>query len=552
MAKMNSHKTSARLHKTSKPRGECAKSGQPRAIGEINLPEVPEPSPLEGPEYGPTKVSAESEAHTNGSCTISERIARSLILRLGDERFAVWFGDNFEIQVAESITGENLVEVVVLFDPNYPGEWLQKTFGNDVAISAGEIVNKPVAVHWRPLGAVSAQSMVDKPDEDTSTLESTAAAGSKSPSKSVCFTPKTKVSRTNSGNAAKKLHLRRPTVSLDEFAVGSSNRMAYAAVELAASRLGEMSPVLLHGPSGVGKSHLLAGICHHARKVRPELAVAMFSAEQFTTNLLQALHGSGLPGFRRSCRSVDLLAVDDLQFFVGKRATLLELQSTVDTLHRAGKQIIFASDRDVESLSGLGSELTGRLRGGMTAGIMPPDYEVRRGIVSGLAEKRQINLPIKVIDFLANNLTRHARELIGGMNRLEAASHMLGTPVTLDLAREALADLVRSSARSLRLADIDQAVCAAFGISESDLKSTRRSRAVNQPRMLAMFLARKHTGAALADIGRHFGRRSHSTVVAAEKTVRKWMESQSSIVLADATWDVEQAIRRVEDVLRAG
>ncbi len=549
---MNSHKTSARLHKTSKPRGECAKSGQPRAIGEINLPEVPEPSPLEGPEYGPTKVSAESEAHTNGSCTISERIARSLILRLGDERFAVWFGDNFEIQVAESITGENLVEVVVLFDPNYPGEWLQKTFGNDVAISAGEIVNKPVAVHWRPLGAVSAQSMVDKPDEDTSTLESTAAAGSKSLSKSVCITPKTKVSRTNSGNAAKKLHLRRPTVSLEEFAVGSSNRMAYAAVELAASRLGEMSPVLLHGPSGVGKSHLLAGICHHARKVRPGLAVAMFSAEQFTTNFLQALHGSGLPGFRRSCRSVDLLAVDDLQFFVGKRATLLELQSTVDTLHRAGKQIIFASDRDVESLSGLGSELTGRLRGGMTAGIMPPDYEVRRGIVSGLAEKRQINLPINVIDFLANNLTRHARELIGGMNRLEAASHMLGTPVTLDLAREALADLVRSSARSLRLADIDQAVCAAFGISESDLKSTRRSRAVNQPRMLAMFLARKHTGAALADIGRHFGRRSHSTVVAAEKTVRKWMESQSSIVLADATWDVEQAIRRVEDVLRAG
>ena len=549
---MNSHKTSARLHKRSKPLGECAKSGQLRAIGEINLPEVPETSPLEGPEYGPTKVSAESEAHTNGSCTISERIARSLILRLGDERFAVWFGDNFEIQVAESITGENLVEVVVLFDPNYPGEWLQKTFGNDVAISAGEIVNKPVAVHWRPLGAVSAQSMVDKPDEDTSTLESTAAAGSKSLSKSVCITPKTKVSRTNSGNAAKKLHLRRPTVSLEEFAVGSSNRMAYAAVELAASRLGEMSPVLLHGPSGVGKSHLLAGICHHARKVRPGLAVAMFSAEQFTTNFLQALHGSGLPGFRRSCRSVDLLAVDDLQFFVGKRATLLELQSTVDTLHRAGKQIIFASDRDVESLSGLGSELTGRLRGGMTAGIMPPDYEVRRGIVSGLAEKRQINLPINVIDFLANNLTRHARELIGGMNRLEAASHMLGTPVTLDLAREALADLVRSSARSLRLADIDRAVCAAFGISESDLKSTRRSRAVNQPRMLAMFLARKHTGAALADIGRHFGRRSHSTVVAAEKTVRKWMKSQSSIVLADATWDVEQAIRRVEDVLRAG
>ena len=540
---MNFHKTSARLHKANKPPGRRSKSGQLQAIGEVNLPEIPEPSPTESPE--------ESNAPAHEACTTGEYITRSLLLRLGEERFAVWFGDNFEIQVAQSASQESLVEVVVLYDPNYPGEWLQKTFGDDVAVSVSENVNGPVTVNWRPLGDVPVKITAAKPNADVRAVGSPAAE-LKSSSNAVLSSPKMQVSQTKAGNTARKSNLRRPTVCLEEFAVGSSNRMAFAAVELAANRLGEMSPVLLHGPSGVGKSHLLAGICHHARQVRPGLVVAMFSAEQFTTNFLQALHGSGLPGFRRSCRSVDLLAVDDLQFFVGKRATLLELQSTVDTLHRAGKQIIFASDRDVEGLSGLGSELTGRLRGGMTAGIMPPDYEVRRGIVAGLAEKRKLSLPQNVIDFLANNLTRHARELIGGINRLEAASHMLGAPVTLDLAKEALADLVRSSARSLRLADIEQAVCAAFGISESDLKSTRRSRAVNQPRMLAMFLARKHTGAALADIGRHFGRRSHSTVVAAEKTVRKWMTSQSSIVLADATWDVEQAIRRVEDVLRAG
>ncbi len=540
VAKMNFHKTSARLHK---PLGRRSKTGQLQAIGEVKLPKVPEPSPTESPE--------ESNAPAHGACTTGEHITKSLLLRLGEERFGVWFGDNFEIQVTQSVSRENPVEVVVLYDPNYPGEWLQKTFGDDVAESARAILNGPVTVNWRPLGEVPVKSATEKPNAEIRAVGSPAAE-LKSSSNVVLSASKMRVSQAKSGNTARKSNLRRPTVCLEEFAVGSSNRMAFAAVELAANRLGEMSPVLLHGPSGVGKSHLLAGICHHARQARPGLVVAMFSAEQFTTNFLQALHGSGLPGFRRSCRSVDLLAVDDLQFFVGKRATLLELQSTVDTLHRAGKQIIFASDRDVESLSGLGSELTGRLRGGMTAGIMPPDYEVRRGIVAGLAGKRKISLPPDVIDFLANNLTRHARELIGGINRLEAASHMLGAPVTLDLAKEALADLVRSSARSLRLADIEQAVCAAFGISESDLKSTRRSRAVNQPRMLAMFLARKHTGAALADIGRHFGRRSHSTVVAAEKTVRKWMTSQSSIVLADATWDVEQAIRRVEDVLRAG
>ena len=557
VAKMNSHHPSGRFQKASQASRGCSRRGQVRPVGEVSLPKVPDPATSK-----PARESCEEGSSSFvASCATGERIKEALFSRLGNERFAVWFGGNFEVYVSEAGAKESITQVAVLYDPNYPGDWLRKTFNGDVAHCATEILGGPVAVKWSPLEQASFGDST--PANDTREADTprgsipvpnrpevhNARGGQEKllPVGTNCSNPRETLLRNT-----KKASLRRPAVRLDEFSVGSSNRMAYAAVELAASRLGEMSPVLVHGPSGVGKSHLLAGICHHARQSRPGLAVAMFSAEQFTTNFLQALHGSGLPGFRRSCRSVDLLAIDDLQFFVGKRATLLELQSTVDTLHRAGKQIVFASDRDIESLSGLGSELTGRLRGGMTAGIMPPDYEVRRGIVCGLARKRQIDLPADVIDFLANSLTRHARELIGGMNRLEATSHMLGAPVTLDLAREALADLVRSSARSLRLADIEQAVCAAFGISESDLKSTRRTRAVNHPRMLAMFLARKHTGAALADIGRHFGRRSHSTVLAAEKTVRKWMTSQSSIVLADATWDVDQAIRRVEDVLRAG
>ena len=557
VAKMNSHHPSGRFQKASQASRGCSRRGQVRPIGEVSLPKVPDPATSK-----PARESCEEgRSSFVASCATGERIKEALFSRLGNERFAVWFGGNFEVYVSEAGAKESITQVAVLYDPNYPGDWLRKTFNGDVAHCATEILGGPVAVKWSPLEQASFGDSTPAND----TREADTPRGSISvpnrpevhnarggqeqlrPVGTNCSNPRETLLRNT-----KKASLRRPAVRLDEFSVGSSNRMAYAAVELAASRLGEMSPVLVHGPSGVGKSHLLAGICHHARQSRPGLAVAMFSAEQFTTNFLQALHGSGLPGFRRSCRAVDLLAIDDLQFFVGKRATLLELQSTVDTLHRAGKQIVFASDRDIESLSGLGSELTGRLRGGMTAGIMPPDYEVRRGIVSGLAKKREIDLPADVVDFLANSLTRHARELIGGINRLEATSHMLGAPVTLDLAREALADLVRSSARSLRLADIEHAVCAAFGISEADLKSTRRSRAVNHPRMLAMFLARKHTGAALADIGRHFGRRSHSTVLAAEKTVRKWMTAQSSIVLADATWEVDQAIRRVEDVLRAG
>jgi chromosomal replication initiator protein len=230
----------------------------------------------------------------------------------------------------------------------------------------------------------------------------------------------------------------------------------------------------------------------------------------------------------------------------------MELQQTVDAFHRQGKQVVFASDRDPAALDGLGAELVARLRGGMSARIEPPDYDVRRGVVAAVAAKRGLELPDEVVHYVATHMTRHARELIGALNRLEAASHMLGLPVTPGMAEDTLADLVRSSARSVRLADVERAICSAFGIESGSLQSARRARTVNHPRMLAMFLARRHTTSALSEIGSYFGRRSHSTVISAQKTVEAWVSRRSQIVLADATWDVEDAIRRVEEVLRAG
>jgi len=365
-------------------------------------------------------------------------------------------------------------------------------------------------------------------------------------------------SRSSSGKnqlaavGSDRLATRRPAAGLDGFVVGPSNRMAFAAVEIAAARPGEMSPLVIHGTSGVGKSHLLEGICGRFRDLHPGATTLFLSAEQFTTSFLQALHGSGLPGFRRGCRNAELLVIDDLQFFAGKRATLMEVQQTVDAVHRQGRQLVFASDRDLTALDGLGPELLTRLRGGMTARIEPPDYDVRRGIVAAVAAKRGLSLPDDVIHYVATHMTRHARELFGALNRLEATSHMLGLPITLGMAEDALTDLVRSSARSVRLADIERAVCAAFGIESGSLQSAKRARTVNHPRMLAMFLARRHTTSALTEIGSYFGRRSHSTVISAQKTVGEWVTQRSRIVLADTTWDVEEAIRRVEDVLRAG
>jgi chromosomal replication initiator protein len=485
--------------------------------------------------------------------------------RLGEERFGVWFGESVTIGVEttrvaagdETRSGGHHC-VVVTAGNVFAQEWLKRTFRADVETVARAVCGAAATVVWR-----SHPAAVPGPQGGTGDGTTIAAGGRGSRRRAGRQQADAVVARAADAGPRSPTAIvavpvvtgvpsRRGFADLAGFVVGASNRMAVAAVELAATRPGEMSPLLVHGPSGVGKTHLLEGLCGRYRQQHPGSTALFLSAEQFTTGFLQALHGGGLPGFRRTCRQVSLLVIDDLQFFAGKRATTLELQQTVDAFHRQGRQIVFAADRDLAALDCLGPDLVTRLRGGMTARIEPPDYDVRRGIVAGVAERRGLSLPEEVCHFIATSMTRHARELIGAVNRLEATSHMLGLPVTADMAEESLADLVRSSSRSVRLADIERAVCAAFGLEPGALQSARRARTVNHPRMLAMFLARRHTTSALAEIGSYFGRRSHSTVIAAQKSVDEWMAQRSKIMLADASWDVEDAIRRVEDVLRAG
>jgi len=495
--------------------------------------------------------------------TVVQRVEEALQERLGSERYAVWFGDGVAIDV-ETVHSDSVADggsIIVSVGNAFSQEWLKRTFRDDVEAAVQGVCGRAWSVVWRT-AASTAIAVVPTPATPTAPnglppVAKSRARGTVRPQQTGAISPISPLRQPASRNLSApagsgEIATRRPAAGLDSFVVGPSNRMAFAAVEIAATRPGEMSPLVIHGPSGVGKSHLLEGICGRFRDLHPGATTLLLSAEQFTTSFLQALHGSGLPGFRRGCRNADLLVIDDLQFFAGKRATLMEVQQTVDALHRQGRQLVFASDRDLSALDGLGPDLLTRLRGGMTARIEPPDYDVRRGIVAAVAAKRGLSLPDEVIHYVATHMTRHARELIGALNRLEATSHMLGLPVTLGMAEEALTDLVRSSARSVRLADIERAVCAAFGIESGSLQSAKRARTVNHPRMLAMFLARRHTTSALTEIGSYFGRRSHSTVISAQKTVGEWVTQRSRIVLADTTWDVEEAIRRVEDVLRAG
>jgi chromosomal replication initiator protein len=344
----------------------------------------------------------------------------------------------------------------------------------------------------------------------------------------------------------------RKFASLSSFVVGASNRLAMYSAEIVARNPGQITPLFVYGPTSVGKTHLLEGIWSAERKAGRGTTSIYLSAEQFTSQFLDALRGNGMPVFRRRYRGVHVLILDDLQFLAGKRATQVELLHTVDTLLRDRRQLVFAADRPPVELSDFMPELVTRLSGGMVCRIEPPDYVTRLGIVGHLSCRLGIELPEDVQQFIAARLTGHARELSGAICRLQATSEAMRQKISVPLAEEALGEMIQHGARVVRLADIEKAVCQVFGLEPQTLQSNGKTRRVSQPRMLAMWLARKHTRAALSEIGAFFGRRSHSTVISAQKRVDQWVARDEPLAMPEQTWKIDEAIRQVERQLTAG
>ena len=455
---------------------------------------------------------------------IVSALRATLAGKVGQDRFELWFGPTTRLSLqAHGL----LVEVPTQFQQN----WMRTNFRKELEAACGESLGQTLPVEFRVDESLAQAD--PRPAAAASTIALTAAV-SPSPSPIV---------NKESRSAPRKF------ATLDSLVVGSCNRLAHASAKMAVERVGQVSPLFLHGPTGCGKTHLLEGVWSAIRQARRNCVGLYLSAEQFTTYFLDALHRTGLPSFRSKYRRVDVLLIDDVHFFAGKKATLIELQHTIDTLLREGKQLIFAADRPPDQLPELGKELCSRLAGGLSCALESPDHQTRLGILRKLAGERNLTVPADVLEFVAAHLTTHARELSGALNRLHAVSLASQQPITKALAEDALGELIRGG-RSVQLVDIEAAVCKTLGMEPSSLQSDRKSKSISYPRMLAMWLARKHTRAALSEIGRFFGNRSHSTVISANKTVAGWMTKQSQVALADHTWPIEDAIRRVEQNLR--
>lgn len=469
---------------------------------------------------------------------IVSALRTALADKVGKDRFELWFGTNMQLE----FDGATLT---IGARSQFLQDWLRRNFRTHIESACLATLGRCPDLRFRI-------------DESSSTeLVSPVVAPRTSPPASqprpltLCTISTDEASAQTPSVQPVQKSTRRSFADLNSFVTGRSNRLARTVAETVIEQPGRMSPLLVHGPTGVGKTHLLEGIWTAARKRRGMTAIYL-SAEQFTSSFLQALRGSGLPSFRQKYRGVELLILDDLQFLCGKRCTQVELLYTMNTLLREGRQLVLAADRPLSELEDLGPEMLSRLSGGMVCEIEPPDYETRVAILQQMAHRFELALPHEVQRFVASQLTSHARELSGALCRLQATSQASGRPVDLAMAEGALAEMIRHSSRLVRLPDIEKAICGTFGLEPSSLQSTRKTKGVSQPRMLAMWLARKYTRAALSEIGHYFGRRSHSTVVSAQKRVEDWLAAGTSLQMASRTWRIDDAIHQIEQSLLAG
>lgn len=327
-----------------------------------------------------------------------------------------------------------------------------------------------------------------------------------------------------------------PSHTFDRFVIGPSNRLAHAAALAVAELPGEAyNPLFLHGPPGLGKTHLIGAIAAYMRSNHPELTVHYTTAERFTSEFVGALRREGPELFKARYRELDALLIDDVQVLEGKQRTEEEFVHTFNALHAAGKQIVLSSDRPPEALSRLAERLRDRFRWGLQVELEPPDLRTRVAVLWRLVKDDESAVPEpEVLHEIATRTPENLRVLEGAMTRVLAVGSLLSEPLSMPLVRRALdqaGTLPPPGRPAPTLAAIQEAVCRLHGLTLDELLSAKRAVRVTRARQQAMFLARELTTLSLAEIARGFDR-DHTTVIHAVRAVTAKLEPGSDTAVA--------------------
>ncbi len=311
-----------------------------------------------------------------------------------------------------------------------------------------------------------------------------------------------------------------PSFTFDSFVTGKANQLARAAGLQVAEHPGTAyNPLFIYGGVGLGKTHLIQAIGNLVHEHSPQAKVRYIHAEQYVSDVVRAYQHKAFDGFKKYYHSLDLLLIDDIQFFSGKNRTQEEFFYAFNALIDAHKQVIITCDSYPKEISGMEDRLISRFGWGLTVAIEPPELEMRVAILIKKAEVEGVRLPEDLAFFIAKHIQSNVRELEGALKRVLAYSNFAGQPLSLELAREALKDVLAIQFRQVSIDNIQRTVADYYKIKVSDMYSKKRSRNVARPRQIAMALAKELTQLSLPDIGDAFGGRDHTTVLHACRKV---------------------------------
>ncbi len=438
------------------------------------------------------------------------RVRESLVKRIGKNNYVSWI---------EPLRLSNLAEGVARFEvpTTFFGDWVSRNFSDHILAH----LNAEGHAVGRVEFFVPARTTQPRPAN-----ESTARAPLR--------TVKPARSRSLSDDELPGATLD-ARFTFDSFVVGKPNELAHAAARRVAEG-GPVSfnPLFLYGGVGLGKTHLMHAIAHELQVRQPHLRVLFLSAEQFMYRFVQALRERQIMDFKEIFRSVDVLMVDDVQFIAGKDSTQEEFFHTFNALVDQNKQIVISADRAPGEIKDLEERIKSRLQCGLVVDLHPTDYELRLGILQQKAEfyrqqYKGLMISNGVLEFLAHRITTNVRVLEGALTRLFAFASLVGREITLELAQDCLADILRASDRKLTIEEIQRKVAEHYNIRLSDMIGPKRLRNIARPRQVAMYLAKQLTPRSLPEIGRRFGGRDHTTIIHGVRKIEELMATDSQL-----------------------
>ncbi|MBW8002487.1 MAG: chromosomal replication initiator protein DnaA [Planctomycetes bacterium] len=440
--------------------------------------------------------------------TVTDEISainKALTEKIGSQKFRIWFKNSTRMTLADGY-----LKIGV---PNpFIASWIENHFENDITHAVKEVTENNVKITFAIDPQLSGHQRRTVLDSQADRV-----------SKMLPGVEKNKI------RAAAK-QKRKLKLSFDTFVVGSSNELAYnAALAVAKQQNSPFNPLFIHGGYGVGKTHLMQGICNQVSKTRPETNWLYLSAEDFVNQFVLALKTKKLEAFRRRMRQTDLLAIDDIHFLASKPSTQEEFLHTFNTIDMAGKQIILVSDAHPKMIGQISEKLVNRFVSGMVAKIDAPDLATRCEICRRYtaAMKKPISEP--VTRYIAENIKSNVRELEGALLKLAAYSGLQNTKITLNMAKEVLGDHIARTDPIVHVGDIELVVATFFGITPANLHSSKKDRTVSLARHFSMYLARKHTKMSFPEIGRCMGNKNHATVLLACKKIQAQVETNAQI-----------------------